>query len=181
MPESYLIEYCAPTLAGIKTGSLFSFETNSEEESNKEIIKLNRLFRKKGLRAIPLKRNNKRTLLYLYRPNYLAKDLKKLEVKEILSKKGYCCENPDFCIVQLIKKLSSEKAFPHEIGLFLSYPPFDVKCFMNNPLGQAKCFGCWKVFGNKKEAEKIFENYKKCTEFLKNEHRKGKTLAQLVV
>ena len=82
MPESYLIEYCAPTLAGIKTGSLFSFETNSEEESNKEIIKLNRLFRKKGLRAIPLKRNNKRTLLYLYRPNYLAKDLKKLEVKE---------------------------------------------------------------------------------------------------
>ena len=52
---------------------------------------------------------------------------------------------------------------------------------MNNPLGQAKCFGCWKVFGNKKEAEKIFENYKKCTEFLKNEHRKGKTLAQLVV
>lgn len=181
MPDSYLIEYCAPTLAGIKTGSLFSFETGSKEESDKEIKKLNRLLGKKGIRVIPLRRNNKRTLLYLYRPSHLANDFKNFELKEILINEGYCCDNPDFCLVQLIKKLSSCKTFPHEIGLFLGYPPFDVKCFMNNPMEQAKCIGCWKVYGNKKEAEKTFEEYKKCTEFLKSEYKKGKTLAQLVV
>ncbi len=180
MPDSYVIEYCAPTLAGIKTGSLFSFESDTKEESNKEIILLNRILRKKGLRAIPLRRNKKRTLLYLYRPSRLAKDLKNEETKKILSSKGYNCDNPDICVVQLIKKLSSDKDFPHEIGLFLSYPPFDVKCFMCNPSKGVKCIGCWKVYGNENEAQKTFNNYKKSTELLKKELKEGKNLTQLV-
>ena len=180
MIRKALVEYCAPTLAGIKTGNIFSMK-NGLVDITDEIRKLNRILNGKGLRLVPLRRTDKSTLIYLYRPDRLREDLKAPEALEILEKKGYPCGNSDCCLVELVKHLKTDKAFPHEIGLFLSYPPSDVKKFMENPCKGVKCVGCWKAYSNEGEAKKIFEQYKKCSDIYNRESQRGKPLEALIV
>ena len=51
MSDNTVIEHCSPTLAGIKTGSLFSFEYEDADEARGHIKRLNGIFVRKGLRA----------------------------------------------------------------------------------------------------------------------------------
>ena len=68
MSEDYLVWQAAPTLAGLKTGSLFPCKYESYDKLKEEIRVVNQTLVKKGLRLIPLRRNDKQALLYLYRP-----------------------------------------------------------------------------------------------------------------
>ena len=181
MPEELIIEHCSPTLAGIKTGSLFSVKINEDTYINRDVRYLNNLLKEKGLRVIPLKQTNEYALIYLYRPEYLKKDLKNPTALKILQKRGYESDNPDCCIVKLVNYLKSEESFPHEIGLFLGYPPSDVECFMKHPCKGVKCCGCWKVYSEPEKAKKLFKRFKKCTEAYHEMNRNGKSLAQLAV
>lgn len=45
-----------------------------------------------------------------------------------------------------MRRLQRFEAFPHEIGLFLSYPPEDVRGFIEHKGHESKCEGCWKVY-----------------------------------
>ena len=92
--------------------------------------------------------------MYLYRPSKLKEDLSKEEVYQILKEKGYKNTHCSRCIVELIKKMNEEEELPHEIGLFLGYPPEDVKGFIENKASNCKCIGCWKVYGDEKKAQK---------------------------
>ena len=179
MLKNYLTKYCAPTLAGIKTGNLFSVRYASPD-LEEEIRGLNIFLVKKGLRLIPIRRTGKSTLVYLYRPNRLKKDLQDPAAIEILTKKGYSCGNPDRCLAELIWHLKSDNAFPHEIGLFLSYPPADVNAFMSTPCKGVKCCGCWKAYSNECEAQKIFNLYNKCTDIYARSVQKGMPLESLI-
>ncbi len=51
--------------------------------------------------------------------------------------------------------------FPHEIGVVLGYPLEDVKGYIINKGKNYLLNGYWKVYHNKEQAERIFENYKK--------------------
>ncbi len=145
MPEELIIEHCSPTLAGIKSGSLFSVRVSDDTDIKKEIRELNKALGIKGLRVIPLKKTCKYALIYLYRPDHLKKDLNDPRASSILRERGYELKNPESCIIQLVKHLKSDETFPHEIGLFLGYPPADVECFMKHPCNGVKCCGYWKV------------------------------------
>ncbi|MCR5468707.1 MAG: DUF3793 family protein [Lachnospiraceae bacterium] len=180
MLKEEIVEYCAPTLAGIKTANLFGVAGGLDEIAE-EIKKLNQTFIKKGLRVIPVNCSNRKTLIYIYRPERLKADLEKKIASDILKDKGYSSLKPECCVVQLAKRLSRNKDFPHEVGLFLGYPPADVKSFMDNPCDGVKCTGCWKAYSDEKEAIKTFEKYKKCTSVYKNEIKKGKSLESLIV
>ena len=50
--------------------------------------------------------------------------------------------------------------FPHEVGLLLSYPPEDVKGFIDHRAGGFKCAGLWRVYGDEEKARSLFEKYK---------------------
>ena len=181
MSEQYLIEHCSPTLAGIKTGSLFPVKVRSGTDITEELKRINSIIRDKGLRAVLVRKRTNTALVYVYRPDYLARDLNDPIAKEILREKGYACRNPSNCLKQLIQHFMKDEAFPHEIGLFLGYPPSDVKCFMESPWKGVQCRGCWKAYSNKEEAEKTFSLYRKCTENYRNLYRSGKSLSQLIV
>lgn len=181
MSEKQLIEHCAPTLAGIKTGNLFSIKNDGKTEVIFEIRKLNRMLRDKGLRVIPLKMAEKYILIYVYRPLYLKRDLDNPKALSILTTKGYKADNPEYLIAQLVKRLVNDSSFPHEIGLFLGYPPSDVEGFMNNPSKGVKCCGCWKVYSEPEKAEKIFKKYARCTQIYRDLNKRGKSLEQLTV
>ncbi|MCR5594648.1 MAG: DUF3793 family protein [Lachnospiraceae bacterium] len=181
MPDTYIVEHCSPTLAGLKTGSLFSVKNRELNDPTGELRDLNRLLTPKGLRAVPVRKTESHTLIYVYRPDRLDKDLNCPLARNILKKKGYICGNADRCVVQLIRRLTDDKDFPHEIGLFLGYPPSDVEGFMKDPDNGVKCIGFWKVYTNREKAEKTFAKFRKCTEVYCKELAGGRPLAQLIV
>ncbi|MDO4492029.1 MAG: DUF3793 family protein [Lachnospiraceae bacterium] len=181
MSDEMIVKHCAPTLAGIKTGNMFLMKHTGEGNVTKEIRELNYILVKKGLRVLPLRITAEHVLVYIYRPDYLEKDLSDPLARKILIEKGYESVNANRCIRQLIAHFRDDKEFPHEVGLFLGYPPKDVSGFMNSPHDGVKCCGCWKSYSEPEKAEITFRNYKRCTEVFQMLNRQGKTLEQLAV
>ena len=68
MSEEMIIRHCSPTLAGIKTGNLFSCSYNSKKRMTEEVRQLNRKLVSKGLCIIPIYLSDERVLIYMYRP-----------------------------------------------------------------------------------------------------------------
>ena len=180
MLKELMVEHGAPTLAGLKPGNIFSIQSEKETVDS-EIRKLNGILTKKGLRLIPIKRSNDKTMVYLYRPDCLERDLRSPEAAAILEEKGYPCGNTNCCIVALVKHLMTDEKFPHEIGLFLGYPPSDVKAFMKSSCEGVKCVGCWKAYGNESEAKSTFKKYDACRSMYRKAANKGKPLESLIV
>lgn len=181
MSEQMIIEQCAPTLAGIKTANLFPCRYSDKHTLWHEIRNFNQALSHKGVRMIPVKAENGFALIYLYRPKMLEKDLEDTIAADLLRKFGYKYNCSDKCIARLVKKFHDMEIFPHEIGLFLGYPPEDVKGFIENKAEGCKCVGCWKVYGDENTAQKCFANYKKCTRIYKEQYQKGKTIERLTV
>ena len=126
MSEEILIRQGAPTLAGIKTGSLFPCPCDDREALLTDVRRLNRQLVPKGLCLLPIRFKDGQALLYLYRPAVLHRDLQDGLAQRILTQAGYACGGCGRCVAQLIRRFRESGEFPHEVGLFLSYPPEDV-------------------------------------------------------
>ena len=175
MSEELLVRNCAPTLAGLKTASLFNCPYESREELLSSLRQLNRRLGPKGVRAIPLRFSEKRALVYLYRPARLEQDLSANASAALLRQCGYTSCQSGKCLTSLARKLRQRGEFPHEIGLFLGYPPEDVRGFIENRASGFKLIGCWKVYGDVDAARKKFESFESCT------HRsRGKALDEII-
>ncbi|MBQ9120870.1 MAG: DUF3793 family protein [Clostridia bacterium] len=181
MSEELLIQHCAPTLAGIKTGSLFSCPITDERELRESLGRLNRLLVKKGLRVLPLRVENGRALIYVYRPQRLKRDLSHQTAARLLNERNYTTLSSDRCVLELINRLKDHEEFPHEIGLFLGYPPEDVDGFITHRAANSKLAGTWKVYGNVDEAQKTFARYKKCTDVYRAHFADGTPIERLAV
>ncbi len=180
MSEDVLVRNSSPTLAGLKTGSLFNLTFQSLYEMNICIQGWNQILSRKGLQACPLRIRGTRALIYVYRPSWLARDLQSPDSFMLLQQYGYCPMFPEQCLSRLKERLSSEDEFPHEIGLFLGYPPEDVRGFIRDANGQ-KYTGMWKVYGNVKKAQRLFEKYKRCTAVYCRQYYSGVPLERLAV
>lgn len=181
MSEDLLIRHCSPTLAGMKTGNLFTCAYTDASELRDAIRRWNKRLGKKGLRILPLRCQENRALVYVYRPARLSKDLQNGTACRLLRARGYGMETPQSCVIQLIKRLHTYEEFPHEIGLFLGYPPEDVRGFIEHNADDCKCVGCWKVYGDADAAQKLFAKYKKCTDIYCTQFAKGKSIERLTV
>lgn len=180
MPDEMVIRHCAPTLASIKTGSLFSCPCESDEEVLHGVRKLNQRLGGKGLRVLPLRRRDGTCLVYVYRPRRLAHDLSDEHARSILADMDYPHENPSGCLKRLCERLKTSEEFPHEIGLFLGYPPEDVAGFIKKQ-GEAKCVGCWKVYSDVERAQRLFTQYEHCTKIYLRQYAQGKAIERLTV
>lgn len=181
MSEENVVRLCAPTLAGIKTGSLFPCLYECRETLLTEIRRYNQVLVPKGLCLLPLRFTEKSALLYLYRPCDLERDLQDRLATEILQHAGYACTGSEQCLMQLIERLRAYDEFPHEIGLFLSYPPEDVKGFIEHHAADFKYAGLWKVYGDEQRARDLFAKYRRCTEIYCERLHAGLSIAQLAV
>ena len=181
MSDDVLVKNGAPTLAGLKTASLFTCECGCREELLASVRGLNRRFRNKGLRVLPLRFSENKALIYLYRPRMLSEDLTRDSAAELLRQRGYGSAKSEGCLVELIRRLRSGEEFPHEIGLFLGYPVEDVRGFIANNACGCKCVGCWKVYGDAESARKRFELYRKCSRVYWDCWAKGTDIERLAV
>ena len=177
MSEELIVRHCAPTLENLKTGSLFVCPITDRPSFFSSLRSLNELLVPKGLRALPLRIREYSALIYLYRPSRLKKDLEDPAAIKILQDHGYSCYGK--CLPKLIERVRASEEFPHEIGLFLGYPPEDVQGFLDHR--PCKCSGCWKVYGDENKAKKTFDLYKKCERVYCQQLARGIDIKRLTV
>ncbi len=177
MIEETLVRQCAPTLAGMKAGSLFSAVIPADQDLCLLLKNLNRRLVPKGLRLLPVRWRRERVLLYLYRGDLLRRDLENRSACLLLEELGYPCPLAGQCVARMVRRVRECPDFPHEVGLFLGYPPEDVRGFMEHR--DCKLTGCWKVYGDPQKAQEIFRRYRQCTAAYCRRWRAGASLEQL--
>ena len=188
MSEDLIVRHCAPTLAGLKTGNMFMASFSSEEELDGEMERLNMILEEKGLRITALRigchancgKGCIRALMYIYRPGQLQSDLDEAEAKAILAGFGYEDGDHEICIRKLTDRICECEDFPHEVGLFLGYPPEDVRGFIELGGRKSKASGYWKVYSNEQETRRLFEKYTACTNEFCRKLDAGASFAELL-
>ena len=161
--RNMLLCFGAPTIRGIKAATLLNFRRGCDEN-------MRSLWREHadewlspfGVDWLLLNEHTDgmNALVLIYRKELLARALCCDEACSLLKEYGYPLHDVDACLECLREKFCS--GFPHEIGLFLDYPPEDVRGFIENR--QAKKLSCpyyWKVYGCEKEAMRKFWKYKR--------------------
>lgn len=128
-----------------------------------------------------LKRNEKSALLYVFRPDRLEKDLSQPAVQNVLKTFGYTDYKVGASIKHLKQRVGENTCFPHEIGLFLSYPVEDVIQFIRQKGCNYKCCGVWKVYCDEAFCQKMFARYRKCTEVYLRVFDRGRSISALTV
>ena len=180
MSDEFLIRCCAPTMARLKTGNMFSCAFESKKAMMDELRRLNQRLGRKGLRILPLRWRAGKALLYLYRPKQLERDLRDPLSRKLLSECGYASVNANACLSRLISRLRADDGFPHEVGLFLGYPPADVDGFMHRK-DECKLCGLWKVYDDVERAARQFSRCRHCTEVYLRCLARGFSLDRLAV
>lgn len=181
MLEKLIINHCSPTLAGLKTGSLFGIIFDNRYQLKDDIQNINNKLNEKGVYVRVLKIENERALVYVYRKKHLENDFLNEEIKGLLQKIGYKTNDTNKCLNMLATRLKKNFEFPHEIGLFLGYPLEDVKGFIKHK-GCNCCYqGVWKVYSPESNALKVFAKYNKCTKVYYKKWNEGFSLTRLTI
>ena len=107
------------------------------------------------------------------------------QVRDFLCKEGYTLpeQSDDYALLlqQLSRRLCCEADFPHEIGVFLGYPLYDVVGFIENAGRNFTCCGCWKAYGDPSAAQRHFAQLNKCTAVYLRLFRSGTPIQRLAV
>ena len=85
--EKRLVEHCAPTMAGLKLGSLFCLQADAEEVEA-WVAECNRELADRGLRLRLMRGSGCGRLVYVYREKMLAEALAKPEIRSFLQSYG---------------------------------------------------------------------------------------------
>ncbi len=181
MSDDVLLKNSAPTLAGLKTGSLFTTDFDAPEQLDRHLEQLNARLAGKGLRLTLLRCRKGRALIYVYRPQALQADLSRPEARRLLRRCGYFASNAEGLLHELILRLRGREAFPHEIGLFLGYPVEDVEGYLSDGGRNSLYTGAWQVYEDVEGKKRLFEKYRACTEVYCRLKQSGHSLEQLTV
>ena len=162
--EAVLVRQCAPTLAGMKPGSIFCFKHFSLEASRQKVCQWNARLMPLGLTVqILLERpDSGSAIVFVYRHDRLEQMLSDDAYQSFLAEAGYERTNLDGLLGQLAYRLRTQPEFPHEIGVFLGYPLRDVIGFIENHGRNFTCCGFWKSYGDPAEMQECFACYRRC-------------------
>jgi hypothetical protein len=166
-----LIEHCAPVLLRRKPAALFTLPSLQCLSCLKEAVS-------NALNIKVLRKSRSGILIMVYDYALLESLLLKNEnIRDSLALFGYGqYVSIDNYLSHLKNKLSENSGFPHEIGLFLGYPPEDVFAFIRNKGQDYKYCGIWKVYENEEYSRKCFDEYKHCRECLRRHLSSGGTV-----
>lgn len=157
--EKELIALCAPTLARLKTGSLFRVRMKDTGEWFSQFRKLAHQLRGKGVQMTILQIKDGHALLYVYRKERLQQDMACPKVAAFLALWGYR-GSVNHIIRQLRHRVAEQEEFPHEIGFFLGYPFEDVAGFIRHQGKTANVPDAGKYTEMKSTLNGCFKNMK---------------------
>lgn len=181
MLEKMIVDYCAPTLAKMKTANMFNYKYTTLTKLQTEIAEANEKLNKKGVFIEVLKIAESRALVYVYRKRMLETDLAKDGVESLLSQYGYPSIEYSECLAKLKQHLKESNCFPHEIGVFLGYPLEDVIGFIEHGGKNCKHCGIWKIYSNECETRQLFAKFRKCSEVYTKVFMAGRPIVQMTV
>lgn len=175
-----LAYHCGPALAGLKAANLVSLSREEFPDLEERVEDYGRWFAPKGVRFRLLCRCGKNALLLVYRPDLLERQLRQRQAAELLRRDGYPAgAELSVLLDRLSRRLGQGTEFPHEIGLFLGYPPEDVEGFQRHRGRHCKLCGYWKVYSDVDRARNMFRQYDRCRESLCARVARGMSLTQV--
>lgn len=178
--DRLLAFHCGPALAGIKPANLVSCSKILFPDLAALLRLYNRSLNPCGIFLEIVCECSKNFLLLLYRREKLLNCLERDFSKETLREEGYpIAGSLERLLSHLKKRLQNSKNFPHEIGIFLGYPPEDVAGFREKKGKDFLLCGYWKVYGNPAEAQELFRRYDRCRSALCRHVSGGASILQL--
>ena len=162
--EHMLGFHAAPTFMGLKVASLVSFQKSKFTDFDALLGSYETCFACKGISVFRVAEGEEYVLILFYRAADLAASLQKASAKDLLVECGYRVDDSLMDKLEFLRlRMRLRKTFPHEIGLFLGYPPEDVRGFIENSGRGFVCSGYWKVYSNEEAARELFAEYSACT------------------
>ena len=178
--EYDLAFHCAPALAGIKPANLMSCSNKTYPDLDKLLQEYRKTAIAEDIRFSILCSCPHHSLLLVYRQTALEEWLQRPDVAALLVKEGYPVDKGvSEMLAHLGVRLAQCSDFPHEIGLFLGYPPADVLAFRHFRGQNYKFCGYWKVYNNEEEALRWFQRFDLCRDCLCLRLKQGMTIPQL--
>lgn len=175
--EEQMAFQCAPLLAGLKLSNLLIIPEEAVEE-------LKQLLVGTKVESYYLSRHGEKIICLLYRANELMVYLTKPEVQQLLVELGYTGLGLPVLLESVSKQytehLAGRAEFPHELGLLLGYPAVDVRGFMEHEGRDFLYSGYWKVYGNLKETQMLFQEFGRAREFFVRMTAAGYSIAEVV-
>lgn len=180
MSYESIVRHCAPTLAGMKMGSLYSYRFTCIKELHRALQERNRALNAKGVYVVIFRISGNQALIYMYRKSQLEQALSAPAIQAFLQSMGYETFSINACLTLLRLHLQKED-FPHEIGVFLGYPLADIQAFILHKGKNCPCSGQWKAYTNVEAARKTFAKFKKCTDVYCTKFEEGFDIMRLTV
>lgn len=177
--EDGIVRHCAPTLMGVKTGSLFNACHIDRTALCRETVDMRKMLLSLGMDIRLFFNARKPPLVYVYRKSDLARDLTQSDNQAFMRQYGYDNFTCKGALSHLAGRLRAYEVggFPHEIGLFLSYPLSDVEAFVRFGSSCSKFHGYWCVFDHEEQAKKCFAAYDRCKAECIFRYRSGQPIA----
>jgi hypothetical protein len=159
---------CSEVLAEVKPANLISI-VNRKRPCGRNLYQIWKSentevrARLNSIEFLELNSSENSILLLCYSKTGLERHLSHSGIRTLLDKTGYNREASLEEMLESLKvRIKNSEQFPHEIGLFIGYPPKDVAAFMgliNLPL---TCQAPWKIYGNPLESLNLVEQYRCC-------------------
>ncbi len=151
--ESMFLYHASPILCNVKPAVLVTVRPECTRiwKSRKDTM-----CKATGLCIREIKRKNGVYLFLIYEKHMVDTAIKNETSANILKMYNYPVdEGIENCINHLTARFE-DNDFPHEIGIFLGYPPGDVKAFIENEGKNSTCCRYWKVYEDVETAQSIW-------------------------
>lgn len=155
--DECILMHVAPILAKIKPATLVAL---NHKHLNEWAHHNDCLCKTMSLKSIVLCKTKSKYILLIYDPELLHKRLIDPKIKTLLKSFNYPESEAIEVHLDHLRRVYSDSyaraSFPHEIGLFLGYPPEDVYSFIKH--GGKSYLHCkyWKVYHNEENALATF-------------------------
>ena len=149
----------APVIMGLKPAAIFTV-TKVEKEI------LEKIFLKNTELSIETLHIGAKDSILLYRKDLLEGRLAEKKVKRFLYSLNLGYHDGENSLSHFKERFRQYKEegelFPHEIGIFLGYPLWDIRAFIETPRRKAKLTGYWKVYFDPEGALRRFRLFDQC-------------------
>ena len=159
---------CAPLICGVKISNLLIIE-------NKELENINQIFKNSFININRLYSDENKSILLLYNYKELEGYLHEESIPQFMKAQGYHSLEVEDVLEKIARRFQGFKAnkdnkvnkdwevvkeeFPHELGIILGYPVWDVMGFIENGGKNSLYTGYWKVYKNLDQANETFSKY----------------------
>lgn len=176
--EQLLAAHCAPVLKNRKTANMFHIERDRFHDLAALLRTYQQKLSQKGIDFALFQAECPRVTVFVYQQHRLSLLLQRNDIQAFLSDYGYPSGALSAILQHLDHRLSLCESYPHEIGIFLGFPLYDVIGFIE----QRRCLlqGYWNVYRYPQAARRLFALYDRCIRELQAGLYGGSCLEQLI-